>query len=89
MLFSPDECGPFRIIYMTWKVHIHIWGAFKKPQSVISCKTYSGKLEICSHLILIYRVDTIESLAKRNDDPLVFYTHLHPTVFQMVINGLY
>lgn len=22
----------FRIIYMTWKVYINIWGAFKKPQ---------------------------------------------------------
>ena len=59
MLFSLDECGPFRMIYMTWKVHIHIWGAFKKPQSVISCKACSGKLEIYSHLIAIYRPDTM------------------------------
>lgn len=70
MLFSSDECGPFfsffngtrklvRIIYMTCRVHIHIWGAFKKPQSVISGKTCSEKHEICSHLETIYKADSI------------------------------
>lgn len=46
----------FRIIYMTWKVHIHIQRAFKKPQSVISCKTM---LRERAGTEIIYKTDTI------------------------------
>lgn len=58
-LFFNGTREAFRIIYTTWKVHIHIWGTFIKPQSVISCKTCSERHKKCSHLETIYKPDSI------------------------------
>lgn len=85
MWFAPDECGPFLSSLFNAGysgAHIHIWGAFKKPQSVINCKNLLRIAWNMQSFETIFKADTVNS-AYRNDNPLLLYTHLYPTVFHM------